>query len=133
MKMLVVGAGVIGTVYGAYIAAAGSKVSVLSHGPRTSEVAAAGLSARDVLSGGRVDTEADVVPDASGDYDLVLVAVRRDQLSSGPAESARPQPGAGRPKPRAARDTCGPRLTRRALLRRHHGPRELLAACIART
>ena len=80
--MLVVGAGVIGTVYGAHIAAAGSKVSVLSHGPRTSEVAAAGLSARDVLSGGRVDTEADVVPDASGDYDLVLVAVRRDQLSS---------------------------------------------------
>jgi 2-dehydropantoate 2-reductase len=75
MKMLVVGAGVIGTVYGAHIAAAGSKVSVLSHGPRTSEVAAAGLSARDVLSGGRVDTEADVVPDASGDYDLVLVAV----------------------------------------------------------
>ena len=52
---------------------------------------------------------------------------------SGPAESARPQPGAGRPKPHAARDTCGPRLTRRALLRRHHGPRELLAACIART
>ena len=77
MKMLVVGAGVIGTVYGAHGAAAGSKVSVLSHGPRTSEVAAAGLSARDVLSGGRIDTEADVVPDASGDYDLVLVAVRR--------------------------------------------------------
>ena len=64
------------------IAAAESKVSVLSHGARTSEVAAAGLSARDVLSGGRVDTEADVVPDASGDYDLVLVAVRRDQLAS---------------------------------------------------
>lgn len=40
MKMLVVGAGVIGTVYGAHIAAAGSKVSVLSHGPRTSEMAA---------------------------------------------------------------------------------------------
>lgn len=55
---------------------------MLSHGPRTSEVAAAGLSARDVLSGGRVNTEADVVPDASGDYALVLVAVRRDQLSS---------------------------------------------------
>ncbi len=38
--MLIVGAG--GTVYGGYVAAAGSKVSVLSHGPRTSEVAAAG-------------------------------------------------------------------------------------------
>ena len=82
MKMLIVGAGVIGTVYGAHVAAAGSKVSMLSHGPRTSEVAAAGLSARDVLSGRRVDAEADVVPDAGGDYDVVLVAVRRDQLAS---------------------------------------------------
>jgi 2-dehydropantoate 2-reductase len=82
MKMLVVGAGVIGTVYGAHMAAAGSKVSVLSHEPRISEVAAGGLSARDVLGGGRVDAEADVVPDASGDYDVVLVAVRRDQLAS---------------------------------------------------
>ena len=88
MKMLVVGAGVIGTVYGAHIAAAGNKVSVLSHGPRTSEVTAAGLSARNVLSGGRVDTEADVVPDASGNYNLVLVAVRRDQLSSACARLA---------------------------------------------
>ena len=82
MKMLVVGAGVIGTVYGAHMAAAGSKVSVLSHGPRTSYVAAEGLSTRDVLGEARVDAEADVVPDASGDYDVVLVAVRRDQLAS---------------------------------------------------
>jgi ketopantoate reductase len=88
MKMLVVGTGVIGTVYGAHIAAAGSKVSVLRHGSRTSEVAARGLSARDVLGGGRVDAEADVVPDAGGDYDVVLVAVRLDQLASACADLA---------------------------------------------
>ena len=76
------GAGVIGTVYGTHMAAAGSKVSVLSHGPRSSEVATAGLSARDFLGGGRVDAGADVVPDACGEYDVVLVAVRRDQLAS---------------------------------------------------
>ena len=52
MKVLVVGAGVIGTVYGAHLAAAGCTVGVLSHGPRTDEVAARGLSARDVLGGG---------------------------------------------------------------------------------
>ena len=86
MKMLIVGAGVIGTVYGAHVAAAGSKVSVLSHGPRTSEVAAAGLSAHDVLGGRRVDAQADVAPDACGDYNVVLVAVRRDQLASACAE-----------------------------------------------
>jgi 2-dehydropantoate 2-reductase len=82
MKVLVVGAGVIGTVYGAHLAAAGNTVSVLSHGPRTDEVAARGLSARDVLGGGRARAQTTVVPDASGDYDVVLVAVRSDQLAS---------------------------------------------------
>jgi choline dehydrogenase-like flavoprotein len=52
-EVLVVGAGVIGTVYGVHLAAAGSTVCVLSHGSRTGEVAAAGLSARDVLGGGQ--------------------------------------------------------------------------------
>jgi len=94
MKMLIVGAGVIGTVYGAHIAAAGNQVSVLSHGRRTSEVAEAGLSARDVLRGGRVHAGAEVVPDAGGDYDVVLVAVRRDQLA---AAFARLAVLAGRP------------------------------------
>ena len=82
MRVLIVGAGVIGTVYGVHLAAAGSTVSVLSHGPRADEVAAEGLSARDVLGGGRAEAEAAVVPDASGDYDIVLVAVRREQLAS---------------------------------------------------
>ena len=76
MEVLVVGAGVIGTVYGAHLAAAGNTVSVLSHGPRTDEVAAGGLSARDVLGGGQARAETTVVPDASGDYGVVLVAVR---------------------------------------------------------
>ena len=63
MKMLIVGAGVIGTVYGAHLAAAGNHVSVLSHGRRTDDVAAGGLCARDVLGGGRFGAEAEVVPD----------------------------------------------------------------------
>jgi 2-dehydropantoate 2-reductase len=82
LKVLIVGAGVIGTVYGAHVAAGGHQVSVLRHEPRTGEVAVGGLCARDVLGGERVEVEADVVPDASGHYDLVLVAVRRDQLAS---------------------------------------------------
>jgi 2-dehydropantoate 2-reductase len=88
MKVLVVGAGVIGTVYGAQLAAAGSTVSVLSHGARTDEVAAGGLCARDVLGAGRAHAEPAVVPDASGEYDIVVVAVRRDQLASACAELA---------------------------------------------
>jgi 2-dehydropantoate 2-reductase len=89
MKVLIVGAGVIGTVYGAQLAAAGAEVSVLSHGPRTEEVAAAGLSARDVLGGNEVHAAVPVVSDASGRYDVILVAVRREQLASASAGLAR--------------------------------------------
>jgi hypothetical protein len=39
MKVLVVAAGMVGTVYGAHRAAAGSTVCVLSHGPRTDDAA----------------------------------------------------------------------------------------------
>lgn len=45
MKILVVGAGVIGTVYGAQLGAAGHTVSVLTHGARTDEVGRDGLRA----------------------------------------------------------------------------------------
>jgi 2-dehydropantoate 2-reductase len=82
MKVLIVGAGVVGTVYGAHLAAAGSTVFMLGHGRRTDEVAARGLSARDAHARGRADAKVAVVPDASGQYDVVLVAVRLDQLAS---------------------------------------------------
>jgi 2-dehydropantoate 2-reductase len=82
MKVLIVGAGVVGTVYGAHLAAAGNAVSVLRHGARSDEVAAGGLCAREVTGGGLAEAGAAVVPDASGNYDIVLVAVRRDQLAS---------------------------------------------------
>jgi 3-hydroxyisobutyrate dehydrogenase-like beta-hydroxyacid dehydrogenase len=39
MRVLTVGAGVIGTVYGAHLAAAGHLVSVLKHPPRTDQAA----------------------------------------------------------------------------------------------
>ena len=73
----------IGTVYGAHLAAAGHAVSVLSHPPRTEEVARAGLIAVDVHDGSRTQASISVVPDAcGGPYELVLVAVRADQLAA---------------------------------------------------
>lgn len=87
MRILIAGAGVIGTVYGAHLGAAGHAVSVLSHPPRTGDIATRGLTARDVLTGNRVETRAVVVPDAAaGRFDLVLAAVRADQLASACAE-----------------------------------------------
>lgn len=82
MKVLLIGAGVIGTVYGAQLGAAGHAVTVLRHPPRTDDIAARGLAARDVLDGSRAQATARVVPDAAADrYDLALVAVRSDQLA----------------------------------------------------
>ena len=43
MNILVVGAGVIGTVYGAHLGAANHRISVLAHGERTAAIAVRGL------------------------------------------------------------------------------------------
>jgi 2-dehydropantoate 2-reductase len=81
VKLLLIGAGVIGTVYGAHLGAAGHSVSVLAHGTRTDTVAHAGLRARDVLTGVETHAPAVVLDDrASEGFDLVLVALRRDHL-----------------------------------------------------
>jgi 2-dehydropantoate 2-reductase len=83
VKLLLVGAGVIGTVYGAHFAAGGVTVSVLDHGQRTREVGRDGLVALDILDGQRVQSAATVVPTAGVDaYDVVLLAVRCDQLAA---------------------------------------------------
>ena len=76
MRVLVIGAGVIGTVYGAQLAAAGHPVSVLRHGRRTDEVARLGLVARDVVDHTSQTAPVELVPEAgAGSYDLVLMSV----------------------------------------------------------
>jgi 2-dehydropantoate 2-reductase len=89
MKILIVGAGVIGTVYGAQLGAAGHAVSVLAHGARTDEVAHQGLRARDVLTDVVTDVPAAVLDQSETEaFDLVLVALRRDHLASAAAQLA---------------------------------------------
>jgi 2-dehydropantoate 2-reductase len=81
MNILVVGAGVIGTVYGAHLGAAGHTVSVLAHGARTDEVARDGLRARDVIGDAATDSPVAVLDHSDGEtFDLVLVALRRDHF-----------------------------------------------------
>ena len=90
MKMLVVGAGVIGTVYGAHIAAAGSKVSVLSHGPRTSDFRAVtlGVEERGLVRrpGGWLDVATGAGPPGDGRrHDRYRSAVRVYPVSTSPS------------------------------------------------
>jgi 2-dehydropantoate 2-reductase len=83
VKVLVVGAGVIGTVYGAQLGAAGHSVAVLEHGSRSDELAHSGLVAHDVTEATSVTTPVVVVSCAGGGpYDLVLVTVRAEQIAS---------------------------------------------------
>jgi 2-dehydropantoate 2-reductase len=83
VRVLVVGAGVIGTVYGACFAKAGHTLEVVAHGERTEHIRRCGLVARDTRTGSETTSPATVVATASGDrYDLVMVAVRFDNLPS---------------------------------------------------
>ncbi len=95
VRVLIVGAGVIGTVYGANLAGAGDQVSVLRHGRRTEDIARDGLAATDVFKGTRVRSPVNVVADAGSDqYELVVVTVRREQLAAAFGDL---RPLAGRP------------------------------------
>jgi 2-dehydropantoate 2-reductase len=89
MHILVVGAGVIGTVYGAHLGAVDHRISVVAHGERTAAIAVRGLRARDITSGVETQTPAAVVTSAAElDVDVVLVALRRDHLHGAAAALA---------------------------------------------
>jgi 2-dehydropantoate 2-reductase len=84
VKVLLIGAGVVGTVYGAALGAAGHDVQVRAHGSRTDAVGRVGLRARDVLTGVRAEYAARVVEpgDPAEEFDAVLVAVRYENLAA---------------------------------------------------
>ena len=82
MRILIVGAGVIGSVYGANLLQRGHEVVVLARGDRLTELQEHGLILEDAERGKRTELPVSVVEGVTaGDrYDLVLAPVRRDQL-----------------------------------------------------
>jgi 2-dehydropantoate 2-reductase len=79
MKVLVVGAGVIGSVYAGHLATAGHDVALLARGRRLDDLRRAGLRFQrpgDVETSAAVTVTGDV---PAGPHDLVVLAVRRDQ------------------------------------------------------
>ncbi|WP_022899694.1 ketopantoate reductase family protein [Humibacter albus] len=80
MRVVVVGGGVIGSIYAAQLAAAGEDVGVLARGRRLTELASNGLRVR---SGERVlMPRVDLLPPSAAlpETDLVIVTVRAGQL-----------------------------------------------------
>jgi 2-dehydropantoate 2-reductase len=83
MRILVVGAGVIGSVYAGKLLEAGHEVVLLARGRRLSDLQAHGLVLEDAESGQRTEVAvlARAQPPAGARYDLVLVPVRSVQLT----------------------------------------------------
>src|SRR3984957_16375137 len=83
MRILVVGAGVIGSVYAGKLLEAGHEVVMLARGRRLSDLKAHGLVLEDAESGQRTEVAvaARAQPPADAPFDLVLVPVRSDQLT----------------------------------------------------
>ena len=84
MKVLIYGAGVIGTLYGGKLADAGHTVTVVARGRRLAEIREQGLVLEDVVHHRRLTASVKTVDrlDPDDEQDLALITVRRDQLAS---------------------------------------------------
>jgi 2-dehydropantoate 2-reductase len=84
MKVLVYGAGVIGTLYAARLKGSGHQVTMRARGQRLADIRRYGLVLHDILTGLRSVTVVNTVAglDPGDQYDLALIMVRRDQLAS---------------------------------------------------
>jgi len=88
MRILVIGAGVIGSVYAGALAEAGHEVTLLARGDRLNQLSGAGLRVRRV---GQPETRPDIVVTdtiPAAPQDLVVVAVRREQVRSAAQQAA---------------------------------------------
>jgi len=84
MRIVVVGAGVIGSIYGARLAGAGHDVTLLARGQRLTDLRAHGLILEDASSGQRTEVSLPVLTELSRSEgcDLALVPVRSEQVAS---------------------------------------------------
>jgi 2-dehydropantoate 2-reductase len=84
MKILIYGAGVIGSVYAALLQESGCNVVLLARGALADALRMNGLLLEDAASGKRTTTPITVIDHLAPteSYDLVIVAVRLDQVAS---------------------------------------------------
>ncbi len=82
MKILVYGAGVLGSVYAARLQVAGNDVTLVARGQRLADIRQYGVVLEDYATGTRTTTPVNVIDKLSLEepYDLGLVIVRKNQL-----------------------------------------------------
>ena len=88
MRILIIGAGVIGSVFAGLLADAGHDVTVVGRGARLHDLRHQGLRLRpaDGTESRPVVSIVDAVPDAP--FDLLVIAVRREQAALAAAQAA---------------------------------------------
>jgi 2-dehydropantoate 2-reductase len=84
VKILVYGAGVLGSVYAARLHGSGQDVSILARGQRLEELREHGVVLEDAVTGQRTAAHVPVVEELAADdaYDWVLVVMRKSQVSA---------------------------------------------------
>ena len=83
IDVLLIGGGVIGSVYAAQFALAGHLVNVLAHGSRDKALAANGIRLKDVVTQHLDTVPVTLVKNVSGkSFDIVIIAVQAKQLLS---------------------------------------------------
>ncbi len=82
MRVLVFGAGVLGSLYAAKLKSSGQDVTILARGERAEQVSRWGIILQDGASGARTATSLPVIAELAPEdsYDLIMVLVRRDQV-----------------------------------------------------
>jgi 2-dehydropantoate 2-reductase len=84
MKLLVYGAGVLGTLYAARLQDSGNNVSILARGERLNGIRANGLVLEDILTNRKTITHVNVVERLApvDSYDFIIVLMRKNQVSA---------------------------------------------------
>ena len=84
MKILVYGAGVIGTLDAARLQEGGHRVTVVARGQRLADIRRYGLALEDIVGHGRSTTQVDTTErlGPNEQYDIALISVRRDQVAN---------------------------------------------------
>jgi 2-dehydropantoate 2-reductase len=84
MKILIYGAGVLGSLYAAPLQAAGHTVMLLARGQRLADLRAQGIVLEDARTGQRTTTHVDVVEQLTPEdvYDLIIVLMRKNQVDA---------------------------------------------------
>ncbi|MGE5137995.1 MAG: ketopantoate reductase family protein, partial [Rudaea sp.] len=82
MKILIIGAGVVGSIYAARLHWAGEQVSLLARGQRLAELRENAVVLEDEGTGQRTTTPVPLIDhlDPDDEYDLVMVIMRKDQV-----------------------------------------------------